>query len=475
MSIVSLARFQFAMTTIFHFFFVPFSIGLAVLVAIMETMYVVKKDEKYKKMTLFWGKIFLLSFAVGVVTGLIQEFQFGMNWSNYSRFMGDIFGAPLAIEALAAFFMESTFIGLWMFTWDRVSPKLHNAFIWLVAFGSTLSAIWILAANSFMQHPTGFSISNTTGRVELTDFMAVVTNPQLWVQFPHVIFGAWTTAGFVIAGMCAFALLRKKGKVDKPFFMSSMRVSLILGLVGAVLTIAAGDAQTSFIVKDQPLKFAATEGLYKDSGDPAGWTAVALIDTDKKETTPIIEIPQLLSLLTYHKTTGSVKGMETANKELHAKYDKQFGKNMNYYVPTKTLFWSFRLMAGFGTLMALLAIIGLAFLGKTKTNIVKKRWFLWILAICTFAPFVANTCGWLITELGRYPWVVYGLYTIADAVSPNSTVGSLLFSNILYFIVFSTLGGVMVYYSRRTLHEGPIEGAITAEEVDPYAKGAFES
>ena len=190
LTVLGLSRFQFAMTTVFHFFFVPFSIGLAFVVAVMETMYVAKKDETYKKMAQFWGKMFLYSFAVGVVTGIIQEFQFGMNWSEYSRFMGDIFGAPLAIEALAAFFLESTFIGLWMFTWERFKPGIHALFIWLVAIGSSLSAVWILAANSFMQNPVGFAINKSTGRVVMTSFSAVVKNPQLWLELPHVLMGA---------------------------------------------------------------------------------------------------------------------------------------------------------------------------------------------------------------------------------------------------------------------------------------------
>lgn len=211
-TMLGLSRFQFAMTTVFHFFFVPFSIGLAFIVAIMETCYVVTKDETYKNMTKFWGKIFLYSFAVGVVTGIIQEFQFGMNWSDYSRFMGDIFGAPLAIEALAAFFLESTFIGLWMFTWDRFNKVVHCLFIWLTAFGSTLSALWILAANSFMQNPVGYAMNAAQHKVEMTSFSAVIMNRQLWNEFPHVIFGAFLTAAFVVAGCSAWRLLKKDRK-----------------------------------------------------------------------------------------------------------------------------------------------------------------------------------------------------------------------------------------------------------------------
>ncbi|MFD1484606.1 cytochrome ubiquinol oxidase subunit I [Lacticaseibacillus baoqingensis] len=467
-SVLDLARFQFAMTTVFHFFFVPFSIGMALVTAIMETMYVRKKDPLYKKMTLFWGKIFLLSFAVGVVTGIIQEFQFGMNWSNYSRFMGDIFGAPLAIEALLAFFMESTFIGLWMFTWDRFKPALHAAMIWFVWLGTTLSAIWILSANSFMQHPTGFAINEATGRVKLVDFGAVITNPQLWVEFPHVIFGAFTTAGFAVAGMAAWRLL-KHDHVD--FYHRSLRVGLTVGLIAVVGAIGVGDLQTQFIIKDQPMKFAATEGVYKDTKDPAPWALVELIDTKNHQVSGNIEIPYLLSLLSYHKTSGAVKGMETVDQELQAKY----GKDKNYYVPVKTLFWSFRVMSGGGVLLALVAILGLWFSRKKNNTLLQKRWLLWVLGLCLWLPFILNTAGWLITELGRYPWTVYGLFTIADSISATTTAGQLWFSNIVYFLIFSLLGGVMVYYSHRNLRHGPDADLHTDYGVaaDPFAKEAF--
>ena len=467
LTVLDLARFQFAMTTVFHFFFVPFSIGMALLTAIMETLYVRKKQAVYLKMAKFWGRIFLLSFAVGVVTGIIQEFQFGMNWSNYSRFMGDIFGAPLAIEALLAFFMESTFIGLWMFTWDRFKPAAHAALIWFVWLGTTLSAIWILSANSFMQHPTGFAINPATGRVKLVDFGAVILNPQLWVEFPHVIFGAFTTASFAVVGMAAWQLLKKR---DIDFFQKSLRVGLIVGLVSVVGAIGVGDTQTQFIIKDQPMKFAATEGIYKDTGDPAAWTLVELIDTKKHTVKGNIEIPYLLSLLSYHKANGSVKGMDTVNAELQQKY----GKDKDYYVPVKTLFWSFRVMAGGGVLLALLAVLGLWFSRKKKDTLLNQRWLLYLLGLALWLPFIINTAGWFITELGRYPWVVYGLYTIADAVSPTTTVPQLLITNIVYFLLFTMLGGVMIYYCRRVLKQGP-DGPLDTDygTSDPFAKEAF--
>ncbi|ANK59048.1 cytochrome ubiquinol oxidase subunit I [Loigolactobacillus backii] len=469
-SMLSLARVQFAMTTVFHFFFVPFSIGMAFITAIMETIYVVKKAPIYKQMAQFWGKIFLLSFAVGVVTGLIQEFQFGMNWSDYSRFMGDIFGAPLAIEALLAFFLESVFIGLWMFTWDRFKPAIHVIFIWLVMLGSSASALWILTANSFMQNPVAYKLAN--GRAEMTSFTGLLKNPQLWVEFPHVVFGAFLTAAMAVAGMSAWRLLKHKN-ID--FYKKSLKIGLIVGLIFSLGTIYVGDAQTRMIIKDQPMKFAATEGLYDNTGKKAPWAMIEGINAAGHKATWKVEIPDMLSIMSYHKTTGAVKGMNTINRELHQKYDKKFGKDMNYYVPPKTLFWSFRVMAGFGTLFALVTIVGLWFMRKKNNAIENKRWFLYVLGICLWLPFLANTAGWFVTELGRYPWIVYGLFTIADAVSPSVTAGELLFSNITYFLIFTMLGGTMIYFSHKTLVAGPEldDGSENRVNVDPFAKGAF--
>ncbi|QMU07234.1 cytochrome ubiquinol oxidase subunit I [Levilactobacillus suantsaii] len=478
LDILGLARFQFGMTTVFHFFFVPFSIGLAFVVAVMETMYAIKGDQDYKKMAQFWGKMFLYSFAVGVVTGIIQEFQFGMNWSDYSRFMGDIFGAPLAIEALAAFFMESTFIGMWMFTWDRFNKWVHVLFIWLVMFGSSLSALWILAANSFMQNPVGYIINKQTGHVQMTSFGDIVGNPQLWNEFPHVIFGSFVTAAFVVAGCAAWRLLKKD---HVPFYRKSLQVVLVIGLIFSLGSIASGDTQTRYLINNQPMKVAAMEGLYKNSTQKGEWTAVAGFNTKQHKTTWSVDIPYVLNLLSYHKLSGTVTGMNQVNKELHAKYDKKYGKDINYYVPTKTLFWSFRIMSGAAALFALIAIVGLIMNRKKSQAILNQRWFLYIMGICLWLPFIVNTAGWFITEFGRYPWVVYGLLTIADAVSPNVSVASLLTSNIIYFLMFAGMGLVMVVLCHRTLKAGPdadnVEGytSTTANDqaIDPYSKGAF--
>ncbi|WED56832.1 cytochrome ubiquinol oxidase subunit I [Fructilactobacillus sanfranciscensis] len=473
LSVLPLARFQFAMTTIFHFFFVPMSIGLVLVVAIMETLYVIKKDPMYKTMTKFWGRIFLLSFAVGVVTGLIQEFQFGMNWSEYSRFMGDIFGAPLAIEALLAFFMESTFIGVWMFTWDKLKPAWHALMIWLVFLGSSISALWILAANSFMQHPVGYKINAATGHVQMTSFSALLKNQQLWYEFPHVIFGAFITGAFIVAGLSAIMLFRNK---SPKFFRKSMRIGLIIVLFACVGSFLSGDMQTQYLIKEQPMKFAATEGIYKNTDNPAPWTVFQITNEKDHKGEFKIEVPYMLSVLSYHKLSGSVTGMDQTNKALHKKYNKKFGKNMNYNLPVNTLFFAFRIMsAGFGALAGL-AILGLWFSRKKKDTILKQKWLTLLLGIATFGPFIINSCGWLVTELGRDPWVVYGLLPIAAAVSPSTSATSVLFTNIVYFLLFTTLGFFMIMYAKHFLFEGPegLGDKTNYDLEDPFSKEAFE-
>lgn len=462
-----LARVQFAATTIFHFFFVPLSIGLVFMVAIMETMYVVKKNELYKKMAKFWGHLFLINFAVGVVTGIIQEFQFGMNWSDYSRFVGDVFGAPLAIEALLAFFMESTFIGLWIFGWDRLSKKVHLACIWLVSFGTTLSAIWILTANSFMQVPVGFAMKN--GRAEMNDFLALITNGQLLVEFPHVFTGALCTAAFFVAGICGYNLLKKR---HIAFYKKSMKLAIIIGLIGSIGVALTGHTQAQYLVKTQPMKMAAAEGIWKDTADPAPWSLFALIDTKKQENKFELNIPYALSFLSYSKFEGSLKGMETLQKEYTEKYDSIVGEGTNYIPPVKTTYWSFRLMVGFGAAMILLSIIGLILWKRDR--LVASSTFLKFLVPAIAFPYLANTFGWLMTEIGRQPWSVFGLMTTADAVSPNVPAGMVLFSTIIYLVVFTILLGVMVYLIIREIKKGPeeVQGIDDKLSTDPFKVGA---
>ncbi|NRD79195.1 cytochrome ubiquinol oxidase subunit I [Bacillus sp. BRMEA1] len=460
-----LARIQFAVTTVYHFFFVPLSIGLVFIVALMETLYVVKKDDVYKKMTKFWGHLFLINFAVGVVTGIIQEFQFGMNWSDYSRFVGDVFGAPLAIEALLAFFMESTFIGLWIFGWERLSPKLHLTSIWLVSLGTILSGFWILTANSFMQHPVGYMLKN--GRAQMNDFLSLITNGQIWVEFPHVMTGALATGAFFVAGISAYNLLKKR---EVGFYKKSMNLALILGLIGSLGTALSGHEQAQYLVKTQPMKMAAAEGIWKDTPSPAPWSAFAIIDTAKKQNKFEINIPYALSFLSYSKFDGSLKGMDTLQKEYASKYDQKVGKGTNYIPPVKTTYWSFRLMVGFGAAMILLSIIGL-FLWRRGTLETNKVFLKFLPPSISF-PFLANTFGWIMTEVGRQPWTIFGLMTTNSSVSPNVSGGSVLFSLIMYMLIFTVLAFVMVYLMVREIKHGPAahENMEVHHKLDPFDK-----
>lgn len=455
-----LARIQFASTTIFHFFFVPLSIGLAILIAIMETLYVVKKQEVYKKMAKFWGKFFLINFAVGIVTGIIQEFQFGMNWSDYSRFVGDVFGPPLAIEALLAFFLESTFIGIWIFGWDKLPKKVHLLSMWLVAIGTSISALWILAANSFMQNPMGYEIVN--GRAQMTSITEVLGNPKLWVAYPHTIFASLTTAAFLIIGISAYNYLRKR---ELDFFKQSINIALIFALISSIGVAITGHSQSKFLVEYQPMKMAAAEGLWEDSGDPAAWKVIAGIDTDNQENTFSLEIPYLLSVLSYGKLEGSLSGMKT----LQDQYVEQYGEG-NYIPPVKTTFWSFRVMVVSGFLMIFLSFIGLILHWKNKLP-TSTRFLKWLIP-AIFLPYIANTAGWIMSEIGRQPWVVYGLMTTEAGVSPNVTSGQILFSLIAFSLIYTLLAIAMIYLCVRVAKQGPQEALqedVTA--TDPFSAG----
>jgi cytochrome bd ubiquinol oxidase subunit I len=455
-----LARIQFASTTLFHFIFVPLSIGLVFIIAIMQTLYVVKKKEVYKKMTQFWGKFFLINFAVGIVTGIIQEFQFGMNWSNYSRFMGDVFGAPLAIEALLAFFLESTFIGLWVFGWDKLPKKLHLACIWLVSIGTMLSAFWILAANSFMQNPVGYAIRN--GRAETTDFFAVITNPKLLVAFPHVIFGALATGAFFVVGISAWYFLKKR---NLDFFKRSVTIGLIVGMISSLGIAFSGHSQSTYLMAAQPMKMAAAEGLYEDSGDPAAWTVIANIDTENKDTSFRLELPYMLSFLAYGEFKGKVDGMNT----LQAEYEQLYGDG-NYIPPVKTTFWSFRIMAGLGGVLILLSLFGLYW--NWRGTLVSKSTYLKILVATLFFPFIANSAGWIMSEIGRQPWIVNGLMKTAVSVSPNVTAGTVLFSLVAFSLVYTLLAIAMVKLFLKVIKEGPfVKQKEDINTTDPFNTG----
>ncbi len=452
MDALALARWQFAITTIYHFFFVPLTLGLSILVAIMETAYVRTGNETYKRMTQFWGKLFLINFAMGVVTGIVQEFQFGMNWSEYSRFVGDIFGAPLALEALLAFFLESTFLGVWIFGWDKLSKRQHAAAIWLVAIGSTLSALWILIANSFMQQPVGYVLRN--GRAEMTDFLALVTNPNLWSQYPHVIFSGITTAGFFVLGISAYHLWRKVANLD--LFRRSFQIAVIYATIGAGMVILIGHQQAQHMVQSQPMKMAAAEALWQ-SADPASFSLLTIGDLEQRRDVFAIRVPAVLSLLAYNRLDGMVKGIYNLQDE----YTQRYGPG-NYIPPVAITYWSFRYMVGAGFLMLFIALYGLYLMANKQVE--TKPWFLCVLVGAIILPYVANTTGWLMTELGRQPWIVFGLQQTANAVSPAVAAPAVLISLVLFTVTYGVLMAAGIYLLVKVAKS---EVAVEGERLAP--------
>jgi cytochrome d ubiquinol oxidase subunit I len=440
-----LARLQFGITTVYHFFFVPLTLGLSVLVAIMETIYVRTGQDVYKQMAKFWGKLFLINFAMGVVTGIVQEFQFGMNWSQYSRFVGDIFGAPLAIEALLAFFLESTFLGIWIFGWDKLSKGMHAVAIWLVAIGSNISALWILIANSFMQEPVGYVLRN--GRAEMNDFFALLLNPNVLVQFPHTVFAGFTTAAFFVLGISAYHLLRKQ-HVD--FFRRSFQIAAIIGTISIGMVILNGHSQAQHMVQTQPMKMAAAEALW-NSMDPASFSLLTIGDLSQRRDVFAIRIPDMLSLLAYNQLTGEVKGIY----DLQAEYEQTYGPG-NYIPPVAVTYWTFRAMVGAGFLMAAMALYALFMtmgeaVPKTPSRMLKL--LPWAMAL----PYLANSTGWLLTEMGRSPWIVFGLMKIEDGISNTVPAGFVLLSLILFTVVYGALMVADIYLLRKFATAGPAE------------------
>ncbi|HZK66290.1 MAG TPA: cytochrome ubiquinol oxidase subunit I [Chloroflexota bacterium] len=430
---VSLSRLQFAVTTIYHFFFVPLTIGLGPLVAVMHTLYFRTGKEVYKRATKFWGTLFLINFAMGVVTGIVQEFQFGLNWAGYSRFMGDIFGAPLAIEALLAFFLESVFLGVWIFGWDRLPRGLHLASIWLVAIGAVLSAFWILVANSFMQNPVGYALRNN--RAEMTDFVALITNPNVQLQFPHVVAGGICTGAFFVLGVSAYHLWRKRD--DLELFQKSFRVGAVAAIVGTFLVIPVGHAQGQRMIQTQPMKMAAAEALW-ETEDPAALSIFTWGDEVRQRDVFAIRLPAILTVMSFGELTGEVKGIRSLQQE----YEQQYGPGN--YVPSVILsYWSFRAMVGAGILMLLLAIYAL--FRSLRGNPDRATRFLPLLVPAIVLPYLANSTGWILTEMGRQPWIVFGLMKTENGISPNVTPGMVLFSLIGFTLVYGTLMAADVY------------------------------
>lgn len=457
MNVVNLSQLQFAITSIYHFFFVPLTLGLSVLVAIMETIYLRTGQQVYLRMTKFWGKLFLINFAMGVVTGIVQEFQFGMNWSQYSRFVGDIFGAPLAIEALLAFFLELTFLGLWIFGWDKISKRLHVMAIWLVAIGSNISALWILIANSFMQAPVGYALADN-GRAVMTDFGALVFNPYVWTQFPHTVLSGFTTAAFFIMGISAYYLV---GRRHEDLFSRSFQLAAVFGVISIFLVVLVGHSQAQNIVRVQPMKMAAIEGLW-ESENPASLSLFTILDQKNEHDILQIRIPYLLSILAYNRPTGDVLGIH----ELQAEYVAKYGPG--YYVPSIfACYWSFRIMVGLGFLM--LAVAGYALYHVMRRHPLSEVRWLNLFPLAIGFPYIANTSGWILTEMGRQPWVVFGLMKTADAVSPTLSSGMVLASLIGFGLVYGVLMVIDVFLLVRSAKAGPEEvGAESGVTEEAY-------
>ncbi|MGA9191065.1 MAG: cytochrome ubiquinol oxidase subunit I [Anaerolineales bacterium] len=427
MDALALARWQFGLTATFHFFLVPLTLGLSILVALMETLYVRTGDELYLRMTKFWGKLFVINFAVGVVTGIVLEFQFGMNWAEYSRFMGDIFGAPLAIEALLAFFLESTFLGVWIFGWERVSKRVHVISIWLVALGSNLSALWILIANSFMQEPVGYVLRN--GRAEMVDFWALLTNPHVWTQFPHVLAASMTTAAFFVLGISAYHLVRKSVNLD--VFQQSFKWGAVYAMLATCLVIIIGHSQAQHMVRTQPMKMAAAEALW-ESQNPASMSLFTIGNEPQLKDVFAIRVPYLLSILAYNQPTGEVQGI----KNLQAEYQTTYGPG-NYIPPVAVSYWTFRFMVGAGFLMLVLG--GWALAKTLRNTVTDPSRLLKFLPLAIVLPYFANTTGWMFTEIARQPWIVFGLQRTQDAVSKSVTSAEVLTSLILFTLVYVSL------------------------------------
>lgn len=439
-----LARLQFAITTVYHFLFVPLTLGLSIMVALMETIYVRTGNEVYKEMTKFWGKLFLINFAMGVVTGIVQEFQFGMNWSEYSRFVGDIFGAPLAVEALLAFFLESTFLGLWIFGWDRLSKRMHAATIWLVAIGANVSAFWILLANSFMQQPVGYVLQN--GRAEMNDFAALLFNPTLWEMVPHTFWSGLTTAAFFVMGISAYHLARK----NRPYvFRRSFQIAAVFGVGASLLVALTGHSTMQHLVEVQPMKVAAAEALW-DTEDPAGLSLFTVGNEAERRDVFAIRVPGLLSILSFNQLYGEVQGIN----QLQSEYEATHGPG-DYVPPVAISYWSFRIMVGAGTLMIFLSLYGLLLV--MGEQLMQPPRLLKYFPLFIALPYMANTAGWILTEVGRAPWVVYGLMLLDKGVSPTVGVGALLASLIGFTLVYGVLAAANVYLLAKYARAGTAE------------------
>jgi cytochrome d ubiquinol oxidase subunit I len=434
MDVVTLSQLQFAATCMFHWIFVPLTLGLSIMTAWMETKYVRTGDETWLRMTKFWGKLFLINFALGVVTGITMEFQFGLNWAEYSRYVGDIFGAPLAIEATVTFFLESVFIGVWIFGWKKVSKKVHALTIWLAAIGTNLSALFILLANAWMQNPVGYAIRN--GRAEMTDPIAVFTNPYGLIKYTHTLMSGYALAAFLLMGVSAWHLLRKN-EVD--FFTRSFRMAAVWGFVASLIVAVTGDFHAVEIAKTQPSKFAAMESIWETKTNAEMCLLVVPNPAQECNAVEALKIPGMLSFLAFHDVNAQIKGLKDFPKEMRP--------------PITPTFLSFRIMVGIGTFMILAGLLAIFF--SRRKNFVDNRLFLTVMVAAIPLPYLAQQVGWLVAELGRQPWIVFGVLKTSDAVSKSVTSTQVLLSLLGFTVLYGFLGVVDVYLLAKYAKKGP--------------------
>jgi cytochrome d ubiquinol oxidase subunit I len=464
MSTVDLARWQFGFVTVNHFFFVPVTIGLAFLTALLQTAWYRNKKTEYLRLTRFFGTLLVINIAVGVVTGLVQEFQFGMNWSDYSRLVGNIFGAPLAMEGLAAFFLESTFLGLWLFGWDKLSRRVHLLTIWLVSLGTVLSAAFIMAANSWMQHPVGFKMVN--GKPQLNNIWAVLTNPVFLWGYTHVLLASLVTGSLIMLAVSAWQL--RRGRHPDTFTLSA-RMSLAVLVPAIILAMFVGSELGVIEARYQPMKIAAAEAQWTTC-QPCSFSLFQIGGGNNDHTpTQILSIPHLLSLLATNSWNGKVIGLDP----LQSQYQQKYGPG--YYVPNVFIqYWSMRVMAYIAGLVFLFGLWGL-WLIRRKT-LASAKWFLIIAPWAAIAPFLMNTAGWFLTEIGRQPWIVQGLMLTRNGVSPSVSATSVIISLVIFVLLYVALALVdlflMLRYARRDLEPlpAPADGADAADVPVPAVR-----
>jgi len=469
---LDLARWQFGIITVYHFILVPLTIGLAPLVAIMHTAWVRTRNERWLKLTKFFGKLLLINFALGVATGIVQEFQFGMNWSEYSRFVGDIFGAPLAVEALAAFFLESTFLGLWIFGWDRLPKKLHLACIWLVALGTTVSAYWILAANSWMQHPVGAIYNPETSRAELdgvSGFFEVMTNNTLIAAFSHTIASAFLVAGTLVAGVCGWWIVRSvragRSEEARTIWRPGAYIGLVVTLLAGLAVIGTGDVQGKLMYEQQPIKMSAAEAQCEGTeAAPFSLLTIGDLSNSCEGVTHLIQVPGLTSFLGTGHFSGPesyLPGLDDLQAQAAERYADQFGPDQNFQPNLMVTYWSFRLMIGLGIFSAALALAGLWLLRKGRVT--ASIWFSRLCLLALPMPFIAASFGWIFTEMGRQPWVVNPnpanpvdqVYLLTQqGVSTVVPAWSVLASMVIFTLLYAALGVVWFFLMRRYVREG---------------------